>query len=145
MYVLLTVGNRTTRLDTTRLHKLYAPPDTHTHTHTPTHTHTHTPKHTHIYTHPNTHTPTHTYTHIYTHTYTHTHTHTHTLTHTRSVGILCTSDQHVTEPATYTTQTNIQDEYACPQLDSNPLSNNKAATDLSLRPHSHRNPLIVLC
>jgi hypothetical protein len=39
---------------------------------------------------------------------THTHTHTHTHKHTRAIELLCTSDQPVTQAATYTTQqTNI--------------------------------------
>ena len=76
-------------------------PHTHTYTHT-THTHTHTP-HTHTH-HTHTHTPhthhTHTHTtHIHTpHTYTH---HTHTHTHTHPVGLVLTSDQFVTEAASY--------------------------------------------
>ena len=72
----------------------------------------------------------------HTHT-THTHTHTHTNTYTRLVGLLWTSDQLVTEGATYTAQNTI-DEHACPQRDSNPRS--QQSSRLRPTPYTARTP-----
>jgi len=52
---------------------------------------------------------------------------------THLVGLLC--DELIVEVATYTT--NTRDERPCPQQDSNPQSNIRAASDVCFRLHGH--------
>jgi len=58
--------------------------------------------------------------------------------HTHTVELLRTSDQHVAEAATYTTQTNTRYEHPCHQRDSNLQS--QWSTDRRSTPETARPP-----
>jgi hypothetical protein len=63
----------------------------------------------------------------------------HTTRHTQAVGVLSTSDQLVAEAATYTTHYKRKRRTSIPSAGFE----HRAASNLRLRPHSHRDKYIL--